>query len=85
MFEAIYQSYRESVLKSRPEHQAKIYGYWLLGKRFNSYSPTLAKGIGPPEGKVSEESEWEFLGVYYEHEVADILEKQQDQEDEMNS
>ncbi|QXJ34175.1 hypothetical protein [Saccharolobus shibatae] len=22
---------------------AKVYGYWLFGKRFNSYSPSLLK------------------------------------------
>jgi len=29
--------------------QAKVYGYWLFGKRFNSYSPSLLpKAEGPP-------------------------------------
>jgi hypothetical protein len=66
-----------------PEHQAKYFGYWLLGKRFNSYSRSLATGIGPPDVK-SPESEWEFIGVYDKDDqlVLDILDNQQDQEGE---
>jgi hypothetical protein len=48
-----------------PEHQAKVFGYWLLGKRFNSYSPSLAVGIGPPiTVETGEEPEWELYGIF---------------------
>jgi hypothetical protein len=64
-----------------PEHQAKFFGYWLLGKRFNSYSRSLATGLGPPDVKAPE-SEWEFIGVFDRDDqlVLDILDKQQEQE-----
>lgn len=64
------------------EHQAKLYGYWLLGKRFNSYSPSL----GQPKDEVpEEESEWEFVGAFYEDELEEILNNQQVDEDGMVS
>ena len=62
----------------KPEHEAKTSGYWLFGKRFYTYSPSLK----PPEEKTTEPSlDWEFVGIFDE-EIADgIIEKQQDQED----
>jgi hypothetical protein len=42
------------------EQEAKVYGYWLFGKRFNSYSPSLL----PPMKKEKEESVWHFVGMF---------------------
>jgi hypothetical protein len=44
----------------REEDQAKVFGYWLFGKRFNSYSPSLLPKI-EKEPKVSV---WHFVGVF---------------------
>jgi hypothetical protein len=42
------------------ENQGKIYGYWLFGKRFNSYSRTLL-----PQKKPSPKlSYWHLVGVF---------------------
>jgi hypothetical protein len=66
-----------------PEHQAKFYGYWLLGKRFNSYSRSLALGLGPPEEETVQETEWEFVGVFEETAIPEEIQKNQitDEED----
>ena len=40
--------------------QAKVYGYWLFGKRFNSYSPSLL----PKREKEDKIPYWHFVGVY---------------------
>jgi hypothetical protein len=62
-----------------PEHQAKFFGYWLLGKRFNSYSPSL----GPPNEKEipleNEETKWEFIGIFEEDTIPiEIIQNQVD-------
>ena len=56
------------------QHQAKLIGYWLYGKRFFSHSPSL----GPPKEEieeVEEESEWEFVGIFEEEEADEIIER----------
>jgi hypothetical protein len=40
-------------------NQAKVYGYWLFGKRFNSYSPYLL-----PTKYVENTRMWHFVGVF---------------------
>ena len=43
--------------------QAKVFGYWLFGKRFNSYSRSLL----PKEEEEEKEVKipyWHFVGVY---------------------
>jgi len=42
------------------ENQAKVYGYWLFSKRFNSYSPSLL----PKREKEVKIPYWHFVGVY---------------------
>ena len=42
------------------EDQAKVYGYWLFGKRFNSYSPSLL----PKKEKEVKIPIWHFVGVF---------------------
>jgi hypothetical protein len=54
------------------QHQAKIFGYWLFAKRFNSYSPSL----GPPKLVRVPESEWQFIGVFEESVADEIIEHQ---------
>jgi hypothetical protein len=49
--------------------QAKVYGYWLFGKRFNSYSPSLL----PPMKKEKEESVWHFVGVFNQLDLPDYI------------
>ncbi len=39
--------------------QAKVYGYWLFGKRFNSYSRSLL-----PLSKNEDKKNWHFVGVF---------------------
>ena len=41
------------------KNQAKVFGYWLFGKRFNSYSPSLLPGKNEKEQSV-----WHFVGVF---------------------
>jgi len=43
----------------KKEDQAKVYGYWVFGKRFNSYSPSLV-----PKREVEKDPKWHFLGVF---------------------
>jgi len=64
----------------KPEHEAKTSGYWLFGKRFYTYSPSLSPPKDEPE--IEEPSlDWEFVGIF-EEEIADgIIAQQQDQED----
>jgi hypothetical protein len=57
--------------KPKEEHQAKLYGYWLYGKRFNSYSPSLRPE--DPNKEQTDEPEWKFVGVFYEDELTDEL------------
>jgi hypothetical protein len=42
------------------EDQAKVYGYWLFGKRFNSYSPSLL----PKKDREVKIPVWHFVGVF---------------------
>jgi hypothetical protein len=49
--------------------QAKIYGYWLFGKRFNSYSPSLLL----KKKKELKISEWRFIGVFNRIDIPDFV------------
>jgi hypothetical protein len=49
--------------------QAKVYGYWLFGKRFNSYSRSLLPKI-EKEPKVPI---WHFVGVYNILDIPDFI------------
>jgi len=49
--------------------QAKIYGYWLFGKRFNSYSPSLL----PKKKKEVKIPYWHFVGVYNRLRIPDFV------------
>jgi hypothetical protein len=51
------------------EDQAKVYGYWLFGKRFNSYSHSLLPKI-EKEPKVQF---WHFIGVYNVLNIPDFV------------
>ena len=42
------------------ENQAKVFGYWLFGKRFNSYSRSLL----PKREKEPKVPVWHFVGVF---------------------
>jgi len=44
----------------REEEQAKVFGYWLFSKRFNSYSPSLL----PKKKKEVKIPCWRFVGVF---------------------
>ena len=50
--------------------QAKIYGYWLFGKRFNSYSPSLL-----PKKKEVKIPYWHFVGVFNQLDIPDFVMK----------
>jgi len=43
----------------KEKDQAKVYGYWLFGKRFNSFSPSLL-----PKVEREKDPKWHFLGVF---------------------
>jgi len=49
--------------------QAKIYGYWLFGKRFNSYSPSLL----PKKKKEVKIPYWHFVGVFNRLNIPDFV------------
>jgi hypothetical protein len=49
--------------------QAKVYGYWLFGKRFNSYSPSLL----PKKMKKDKEKYWYFVGVFNRLNIPDFI------------
>jgi len=51
------------------ENQAKVYGYWLFGKRFNSYSPSLL----PKREKEDKVPVWHFVGVYNILDIPDFI------------
>jgi hypothetical protein len=53
------------------ENQAKVYGYWLFGKRFNSYSPSLLHKI-EKEVKIPY---WHFVGVFNKLNLPDFIAK----------
>jgi hypothetical protein len=48
--------------------QAKVYGYWLIGKRFNSYSPSLL-----PKKKEVKIPYWHFVGVFNQLDIPDYV------------
>jgi|OSPMetMinimDraft_2_1075162.scaffolds.fasta_scaffold03873_1 hypothetical protein len=50
------------------EDQAKVYGYWLFGRRFNSYSHSLLKTEKEPKTSV-----WHFVGVFNQLEIPDYV------------
>ena len=43
------------------ENQAKVYGYWLFGKRFNSYSRSLLPQKREQQRKMNH---WYYVGVF---------------------
>jgi len=51
------------------EDQAKVYGYWLFGKRFNSYSPSLLRN----KEKEVKEKYWHFVGVFNRLDLPDYV------------
>jgi len=53
----------------REEDQAKVFGYWLFGKRFNSYSPSLL----PKKKKQVKIPYWHFVGVYNRLNIPDFV------------
>jgi hypothetical protein len=48
--------------------QAKVFGYWLFGKRFNSYSPSLL-----PKKKELKIPYWHFVGVFNQLDIPDYV------------
>ncbi|WP_238526032.1 hypothetical protein [Saccharolobus islandicus] len=48
--------------------QAKVFGYWLFGKRFNSYSPSLL-----PKKKEVKIPYWHFVGVFNQLDIPDYV------------
>jgi hypothetical protein len=48
--------------------QAKVFGYWLFGKRFNSYSPSLL-----PKKKEVKIPYWHFVGVFNQLDIPDFV------------
>ena len=52
-----------------PNESAKVVGYWLFGKRFNSCSPSLL----PKEEKGVKLPYWHFVGVFPALEVPDYV------------
>jgi len=54
------------------ENQAKIYGYWLFGKRFNSYSRSLLPRKRQEERKISH---WYYVGVFNKLNLPDFIAK----------
>jgi len=53
------------------EDQAKVYGYWVFGKRFNSYSPSLLRN----KEKEVKISVWHFVGVFNKLNLPDFIAK----------
>jgi len=49
------------------ENQAKVYGYWLFGKRFNSYSRSLL----PQKKKPPKLPYWHLVGVFNKLDIPD--------------
>ena len=56
-------------LSGDPNESAKVVGYWLFGKRFNSCSPSLL----PKEEKGVKLPYWHFVGVFPALEVPDYI------------
>jgi hypothetical protein len=59
----------------KPEHEAKTSGYWLFGKRFYTYSPSLS----PPksEEELEDDIKYEFVGIFDEEIADEIIERRQ--------
>ena len=53
------------------EDQAKVFAYWLFGKRFNSYSPSLLRN----KEKEVKISVWHFIGVFNKLNLPDFIAK----------
>jgi len=53
------------------EDHAKVFGYWLFGKRFNSYSPSLLRN----KEKEVKISVWHFIGVFNKLNLPDFIAK----------
>ena len=51
------------------ESQAKVYGYWLFGKRFNSYSRSLL----PQKKSPPKLPYWHFFRIYNEVDLPDFI------------
>jgi hypothetical protein len=51
------------------ENQAKIFGYWLFGKRFNSYSRSLLPLKKPPPNLPY----WHYVGVFNKLDLPDYI------------
>jgi len=49
--------------------QAKVYGYWLFGKRINSYSPSLLRN----KEKEVKTPYWHFVGVFNQLDIPDYV------------
>ena len=54
------------------EDQAKVYGYWLFGKRFNSYSPSLLPQKREQQRKIHY---WYYVGVFNKLNLPDFIAK----------
>ena len=54
------------------ENQAKVYGYWLFGKRFNSYSPSLLPRKREEQRKMNH---WYYVGVFNKLNLPDFIAK----------
>jgi len=50
------------------ENQAKVFGYWLFGKRFNSYSRSLL-----PLKKIPKLPYWRFYGIFNKLNLPDYI------------
>ncbi len=51
------------------EDQGKVFGYWLFGKRFNSYSHSLL----PKEEEEEKVPYWHFVGVFNQLDLPDFV------------
>jgi hypothetical protein len=54
------------------ENQAKVYGYWLFGKRFNSYSRSLLPRKREQQRKIHY---WYYVGVFNKLNLPDFIAK----------
>jgi len=54
------------------ENQAKVYGYWLFGKRFNSYSRSLLPQKRQEQRKIGN---WYYVGVFNKLNLPDFIAK----------
>jgi len=54
------------------ENQAKVYGYWLFGKRFNSFSRSLLPQKREQQRKIHQ---WYYVGVFNKLNLPDFIAK----------